>query len=967
MVDVRENIEQKRYDKIMAKMDAYFEKHHSVEQIHSAMRVFLREITPEDKEMFLQMYLGKVKQKQQMVQEENKKYQNISKVGRKALVEIQTQYTGLFSDAVVKKKYLIPTNPLPPTAIQNLDAYFEEESFCYFEDTQKGILSSSALRHLKSIYTKRIREIHTEVKQCTRQYAKENEQKNKQLKNQIDILTHKMELCRRILHYLQLQSEYREKYLPKPVSCVKVPQEDLYKVEREEPKIDQTALALNQMKKFASLASIPFENCREAIYPYLYETAFTQEKQNYLLHILKEKTVFTEEEMTFFLYTILDAVKIKIKRINRDSPIKKDKNHPEKTVLKNFQKNIEQLLLNEPVKVEDKENPAYYELMQTILQNPMPLKSISKCLHKVPRLLNARQNGKHILTEVLDQYIENVSKEVAQQRGLSYQASIYFKEIYGLFLEEPSLELTEEDDILGMLDDFLDKIKSAPDHSGLAKEKSSLLQSIGEMKQIFERYQGVQEKVQYLKSCLQKSTEIESTVISYEDRRKAKGEVLLDFYHHLSDLTTYVKENSEENQVIKVPLQYTDKERHYIEKILKKLTQTFTPYIEVGVIMQEARECLFDKETLEREEEHQKDVQTCLKNLESSRDYLIQIPNRLHLDKASMENLKDKYFLLEKAYQDETGIKPTKEQIREMLALEDSFLLDIALGGTETVSFGNPHHCFSIVNSMKGRTYLQMHQIDVEAYLKTNPFLEEELRKNQIEGKSSPLEKSPLFQFEEGKQVPTITYQIRIYPNGKCGNLGIYKTVTQLDTYYTVEPSKTDLVKQFIRIHHLTEKYADGGCTAMDTDFEKLFLRKIQTYMQYQYQPAILSCYTKEDEKRLMKAHYEQCALYQKIEKGAANTLCQILAHAYGTHYTNDAREEAVLTSMDIPNYITYINQKLLSIYPEETLLPNGRKIYKHPEDTQELSNACVQSLNQKLGYIPLEEFYQKPKKYIKK
>ncbi|MDD3341760.1 MAG: hypothetical protein PHN72_06205 [Bacilli bacterium] len=664
-----------------------------------------------------------------------------------------------------------------------------------------------------------------------------------------------------------------------------------------------------------------------------------------------------------YLDSFLHFTKKQIKEITSEN---KDDSY--KNALEKIKCTLEQIYLEK-----ETTHKEYYNLMKVIIENPINMKCTQKCLGNIPSLLNAKKEGNHILSEIVDQFISNIKREVTNQRGLPYDESAYFKQIFFLFLDEPALLLENSACISKQLEAFKNEIISAKDSSPLSKKGSTISSHIDEMKVGLERYNIRREKLNILDVFIERSKRIGTDVILYEDRRKAKVDLLMEFYTYIPDLFHYQKQVEtieEEKTVTKVediPFIYTDKEREVMYKKLDTLAQTFEEYINADPIITSAKESFYDADILEKAKEHRKDAKTAMQNLISQTPYIIEGTDRVHLDKEYLENLKNYIFAIQEDRCRKTGQYIKYEEIKREFAI-DSFEMNSALSYSSTVSFGNKNLCFSIVHGQKGAVFLRMHHMDIASYLKDNAFMEEEVRQAQIEGRPSPLENLEIFSFKKDQKAPAITYQVRVHKDGRCGNLKIYKSIVSLDKTYENNGESDALLNRFINVYKgindsfITEKID------MEEDLEQMFLRKTKEYMQYHHQPAILSLYSGEDEKRYMDSHYTRCELYSKIKREEASTLYQIFKEASCHHYTNDAKEtSANLESMCKPNYITYLNQLLLFTPPEIVIDERGKETYAHPKQTQMLSDQCVMNLNQKMGYIDANQLHHSQKQYVRK
>jgi len=151
-------------------------------------------------------------------------------------------------------------------------------------------------------------------------------------------------------------------------------------------------------------------------------------------------------------FYLLDIIKKRKKRL--------PKNDENRVYLKRIENKFNDVILLHGEK-EIEEKFAYPEIMKTFLNDERSYLYIRKLLQRKQDVYNLRVDGKHIVSYIIDKYIENF-KMMIEDKNSKYINKDYLREVYFLFIKDyqASLSSQERIEIDKKLDDFIKYLRN---------------------------------------------------------------------------------------------------------------------------------------------------------------------------------------------------------------------------------------------------------------------------------------------------------------------------------------------------------------------------------------------------------------------------------------------------------------------------------------------------------------------------
>lgn len=343
---------------------------------------------------------------------------------------------------------------------------------------------------------------------------------------------------------------------------------------------------------------------------------------------------------------------------------------------------------------------------------------------------------------------------------------------------------------------------------------------------------------------------------------------------------------------------------------------------------------------------------------EKEKNYLKYIEYQMKDIENAPREKTDKKYLEEMLYYYEKikgeFINPTKQELKQIqrtLNISNRTKRNITLG-CETISF-NDNHSYTISYYEDGAYSFKLNELDLHAVIKDTPL-------DKSENIVSQEEK---LKIKEGKSIPSITYEVRIEPNGKIGPLKIYLSTSEVEKAYDkIGDNPDEKLKKFLSLYKLlTDDHKPNlDKEIVDTYFLSLFKNKIIEYVEERNIPLIVKGISDFDQDYYMQLHYELCEIYSKLPKKHFEQIFEILStNLEKEHFVNHDYQKGNYHIHLENDYVKYLNQQMLKSCiikkEEETFIPE--------------SNEVMERANRGICYIGILKPIDKSKKngYYKK
>lgn len=148
----------------------------------------------------------------------------------------------------------------------------------------------------------------------------------------------------------------------------------------------------------------------------------------------------------------------------------------------------------------EKENKTYYNIIDNLLNDDKNYMFLKEVIENNPKFINARKNGYSIVFDILDKYIENLKKELINQK-IVHQNPNYFLSLLKLFRNN-SLDFTESEE--KQFQERINELITYLNDKGY-ESKNRILTDINEIKSIkvVDNKQSIKIDIAYLQNYLQ--------------------------------------------------------------------------------------------------------------------------------------------------------------------------------------------------------------------------------------------------------------------------------------------------------------------------------------------------------------------------------------------------------------------------------------------------------------------------------
>lgn len=271
--------------------------------------------------------------------------------------------------------------------------------------------------------------------------------------------------------------------------------------------------------------------------------------------------------------------------------------------------------------------------------------------------------------------------------------------------------------------------------------------------------------------------------------------------------------------------------------------------------------------------EGREEKETLLKS-ETVKDYI------RHIEYQILDACNSKRERMHKKYLEETRyayekiksefVNPSKEQLKQIqrtIGISNRTKRNITMG-CDTISFKNDHS-YTLSYYDDGSYCFRMHELDFASIIKNTPL--EEFMFHSLEKGINVFKEDKRLQIEEGKVIPSVTYEVRIDPNGIVGPLKVYKSTSEVETTYNdiIGYQKDEKLKRFISLYkQLTDDHKPNlDIEIVDNYFLSFFEKLLIEYAATNEIPLLVKGKSDFDIESYMKLHYELCEIYSKIKR----------------------------------------------------------------------------------------------------
>lgn len=346
----------------------------------------------------------------------------------------------------------------------------------------------------------------------------------------------------------------------------------------------------------------------------------------------------------------------------------------------------------------------------------------------------------------------------------------------------------------------------------------------------------------------------------------------------------------------------------------------------------------------------EEDIRKVQENLKSYTYYLINSKDRAKQDSDYLNPLKGKILEFQEKFYQDYGKYSNDTFVADVLNIPYSDYLN-AYYNLSTVSFDNDDLSFSVLIDDEGSTYFRMNVLDLSSYVSEgdllNTYLKENMNKNfkNIKG------------FSKDYSLPSITYQVKIYPNGSIGNLKIFPSVTKLDSKYESLENYRDNheLKKFVSAYKKLSKSTNNVDTTLELEeFFKIYMTNfVKNFCLKEELPVIMRGKKYKDIDVIMKIQSDLGPLFSKMEKGQFLSYYNIFKEELdASHYVSLNYEDGDYSlKLNSPSsYVDLFNQRLL--LKLEKLMSDKALLISSSEEACEICDMA----NKQIGYVQEEK-----------
>ncbi len=311
-------------------------------------------------------------------------------------------------------------------------------------------------------------------------------------------------------------------------------------------------------------------------------------------------------------------------------------------------------------------------------------------------------------------------------------------------------------------------------------------------------------------------------------------------------------------------------------------------------------------------------------NINLYQNYLMQIilstskdKKRVNLTKEYLENISKRILKFKETFFELTQNEPSEDIIKENLNISYYDIRNSEYLGN-TLTFDNQKYAFNLGYDKDYNIYFRIHVLDTS-------FIEEDSIWHQEMSKTNGQKRlNKALKFRLDNYYPTITYQLKISPNGHIGSFKTYESVIKIDKKINnsklMEYRKDEELKNFIGYIKFLASYYDIEIEYIDTNvIEKIidFILNLELkeYFMKNKIPTLYFTENELSEEDKYIIHNKLCYYLGKIPKNEAHELYRNLNEAFiSRFYSIDANENSKI-ELNSKNIIGYNTIKILKAF----------------------------------------------------
>lgn len=343
------------------------------------------------------------------------------------------------------------------------------------------------------------------------------------------------------------------------------------------------------------------------------------------------------------------------------------------------------------------------------------------------------------------------------------------------------------------------------------------------------------------------------------------------------------------------------------------------------------------------------DIKNVQKNLKMYTYYLVNSKDRAKQDLDYLKTLRSRIIKFQEEFYENYGKYPNDSFIAEALNIPCYDYL-CACYNLSTVSFDDNNLSFSVLVDDEGSTYFRMNVLDLSSYVSEGDLLNTYLKENM--DKCFKNTKG----FSNDYSLPSVTYQIKIYPNGSIGNLKVFPSITKIDRKYkSLENYRDDQVlKKFISVYKKLSKSISIDTTLELENFFKVYMTNfVKNFCIGKELPILMKGKKYKDMDIIMKIQSDLGPLFSKMEKEQFLSYYNIFNEELdASHYVSlDYEDGDYSLKLDNPlSYVDLFNQRLL--LKLEKLMSDKMFAIEISKEANDICNTA----NKQIGYIQEEK-----------
>lgn len=388
------------------------------------------------------------------------------------------------------------------------------------------------------------------------------------------------------------------------------------------------------------------------------------------------------------------------------------------------------------------------------------------------------------------------------------------------------------------------------------------------------------------------------------------------------------------------------------KQLIEQVREEFVDYLKERRYPQEKKEkAMFDMDQLFEMEKSSPIREEGVKLLASFKEhtkYAEQEKGRVNLTEDYLQPVKGKIDAYREEFYRRFDCYPSDAMCRDQLGLSP-WDFQNASSFTSWGRFSNPYCSYAVFTSSDASSYLRMNVLDLTYYVEEGSILDQELASHPLYDFAKVLKSGSL------QKIPTITYQVKVLPNGNLGDFKVYRSVSPVlreKKDYKDYREDADL-KKMVAIYRKVSQ--DPTLEVSSYLLETFFLTLFEEEALTKGNPAsslILKGTQKSSVEELLALQDGLGSLFAKMSPRQFQIHSAFLKKNMDReHYCNaDVSQGEFSLGMACPrNYIDLFNQRLLLEKDQLAKLEKQSDLSLYYQDQ---SDRLCQKANGELGYL---------------